>query len=152
MPLAVALAGCGGSGGGASRILHGDGYRFRAPASWSVKRTPQSVEAKKGNDAVSVTVFRLVRPYRPALWPKVVPELDRVAADLAAQLKGSVGAGATVVVAGRRARRYDIRHTGLVDRITFVLDRRREYQLLCRYRDGRAEPACAALASSFALG
>jgi hypothetical protein len=107
-----------------------------------------------------VTVFRLKREYRPELWPEVVPELDGVAASLADQLRGRAGAGSTVTVAGRRARRYEIAFTrdgrSYVERLTFVLDGRREFQLLCRYPGGREErpevdPACAALGSSFRL-
>ena len=104
---------------------------------------------------MSVTVFALKREYQPALWATVLPELDGVARDLAGQLAGSASAGQTVVVAGRRARRYDIEFARdgkrFVERLTFVLDGRREYQLLCRYRAGALEPACAALGSSFRL-
>ena len=157
MPLAAALAaaGCGGSSAPSPRALTGPGFDFDAPATWSVKQTPQSVEAMQGDRAVSVTVFALRRTYRPELWPEVVPELDGVATRLADQLRGRAEAGTTVSVAGRRARRYDIAFSrdgkDFVERITFVLDGKREYQLLCRYRAGDDEPACAALGSSFRL-
>jgi hypothetical protein len=155
LALAAAVAGCGGGGAHQAQVLNGNGFSFSAPGGWSVKRTPQAVAAASGDLAVSVTVFRLERRYRPALWPKVLPELDAVAKNLAGQLEGSASAGSTVTVAGRRARRYDIGFARngrqLVERITFLLDGRREFQLLCRYRAGADEPACAALGSSFRL-
>jgi hypothetical protein len=154
LTLGVALAGCGGSHAKA-QVLSGEGYTFAAPAGWEVSRAKQSVQAGKGDSSVSVTVFRLTHPYRAALWPRVVPELDGIARDLADQLRGRSSPGTTVVVGGRRARRYDIsfRRDGgdFVERITFVLDGRREYQLLCRYRAGADVRPCAALGSSFRL-
>jgi len=89
------------------------------------------------------------------LWQKVVTELDGVASNLADQLRGHADAGATVTVAGHRARRYEIvfrrRGGDFVEQITFVLDGRSEYQLLCRYRAGADVRPCAALGSSFRL-
>jgi len=151
---ALALTACG-AGSTKARTLSGERYSFEAPSGWKVTRTAESIQAVHGDAAVSVTVFRLTRAFRPELWPRVVPELDGVAAKLADQLRGTVGLGATVVVAGRRARRYEIvfrRDAGeFVEQITFVLDGRREYQLLCRYRAGADSRPCAALASSFRL-
>ncbi len=113
------------------------------------------MEAVEGRRILSVTVFKLARPYRSALWPKVMIELDSVAAGLADQLRGQVGPGKTLTVASARARRYDISFESggakLVERITFVLEGRREYQLLCRYPAGGDAGACAALGSSFRL-
>src|SRR5438132_1675153 len=80
--LAGALAGCGGSAGtptGAGKRVSADGFAFRAPADWRVKRTLASVAAQKGGALVSVTVFRLAKPYSSTMWETVVPELDRVA-------------------------------------------------------------------------
>jgi plasmid stabilization system protein ParE len=151
----AAAAGCGGSSAPEAQIVTGPGFTFAAPGGWSVRRAPTSVEASQDDRAVSVTLFPLKRAFRPALWPKVVRELDRVAASLADQLRGRVGAGTTVTVAGRRARRYEIAFARggkeLVERITFVLDGKREFQLLCRYPAALDEPACAALGSSFRL-
>jgi hypothetical protein len=148
--LAVLLAGCGGSGAKpapAAKRVGGPGFSFRAPADWRVKKTLRSAEARNGQAIVSVTVFRLVRPYRPALWPKVVPELDRVAKDLAARVKGSVQSSATQTVAGEKARVYTIARSGEDERIAFVLRGRREYQLFCR----GAGAACDELFASFRL-
>lgn len=151
----LAAAGCGGSSLAKTQTLTGAGYSFSAPGTWTVSKRPQSVEATKGDLAVSVTVFALKRAFRPALWPRVVSELDGVAASLADQVRGKGRPGATVTVAGRRGRRYDIAFArggrSFVERITFVLDSRREFQLLCRYPAGVDEPACAALGSSFRL-
>lgn len=145
-------AGCGGKSG--LRTMTGDGYSFNAPGRWAVTRGPTAIEAADGARVVSVTIFRLKHPFRPALWPRAVRELDGVAAGLADQLRGS-STGSTVTVAGRRARRYDISFERggdtYVERITFVLDGSREYQLLCRYREGDDERPCAALGSSFRL-
>jgi hypothetical protein len=156
----VAVAGCGGSKAPETQSLTGPGFAFTAPGGWSVKKARASVEAARGDRAVSVTVFALKRAFRPELWPKVVQELDRVASSLAGQLRGRAGEGSTVTVAGRRARSYEIAFArggkDFVEQITFVLEGRREFQLLCRYparRAGRpeADPACAALGSSFRL-
>jgi hypothetical protein len=152
----VSAAGCGGSKAPQTQSLNGPGFAFTAPGGWSVKKARASVEAASGDRAVSVTVFALKRAFRPALWPKVVQELDRVAASLADQLRGRVGNGTTVTVAGRRARSYEIAFArdgkDFVEQLTFVLEGKREFQLLCRYPDGpEADPACAALGSSFRL-
>ena len=157
----IVLAGCGSGGHKASasdvQRVSGDGYRFSAPSSWSVHRAGRQVTATSGSvDLVGVTTFTLARPYRPALWTKAVPALDRTAAALAAQLGGNLRARATVVVAGRRARRYEIgyRRDGkaLVERTAFVLAGRGEHQLLCRFASGGDDGACRTLFSSFRLG
>lgn len=150
------MAGCGGSGGAPKqRTVSGPGFEFAAPGAWVVKQTPQSVAAASGERAVSVTVFALKRTFQPRLWPGVERELDGVAKGLADQLRGRAGAGASLTVAGRHARSYDIAFSrdghDLVEHITFVLDGKREFQLLCRYPAGVDEPACAALGSSFRL-
>jgi hypothetical protein len=154
--IAAVLAGCGGSARSehtALRRVDGPGYSFSAPAAWRVTRTVRAVTAASDAELVSVTVFRLARPYRPSLWPKLVPVLDGVAAQLARGLRGSVDARETVVLAGRRARRYEIafRRGGkdVVERIVFLLEGRREYQLLCRYTRGGGLEACSAFLASF---
>src|SRR5438552_15422483 len=147
----IVLAGCGSGGHKASasgvQTVSGGGYRFSAPSSWSVHRAGRQVTATSGSvDLVGVTTFTLARPYRPALWTKAVPALDRTAAALAAQLGGNLRARATVVVAGHRARRYEIdyRRDGktLTERTAFVLTGRREHQLLCRFERGGGDGAC----------
>ena len=157
----IVLAGCGSGGHKASatdvRTVGGGDYRFSAPSSWSVHRSGRQVTASSGSvDLVGVTTFALARAYRPALWTKAVPALNHTAAGLAAQLGGKVRAHATVVVAGRRARQYEISYRrdgkALVQRTAFVLAGRREHQLLCRFADGADDGACRTLFSSFRLG
>jgi hypothetical protein len=157
----IVLAGCGGGGHKASetdlRTVGGGGYRFSAPSSWSVRRTGRQVTATSGPvDLVGVTEFTLTRPYRPSLWAKALPALDRTAAGLAAQLGGEVRTRSTVVVAGHRARQYEIDYPGdgkrLVERTAFVLAGRRELQLLCRFERDDDDGACRTLFSSFRLG
>lgn len=159
--MTIVLAGCGGGGHKASasvdRTVAGGGYRFSAPSSWSVHRAGRQVTATSGSvDLVGVTTFTLARRYRPELWAKAVPALDRTAAALAAQLDGELRSRVTVVLAGRRARRYEIgyRRDGkaLVERTAFLLTGRREHQLLCRFAEGGEDGPCRTLFSSFRLG
>lgn len=146
------VAGCGG-GTKPPFTVRGDGYSFSAPGGWKVTRAGTSVAAARGSQSVSVTTFRLIRPYRPKLWGQVVTELDGVAAKLAAELRGRVVAVRAVQAGGTAARQYDLGFTRngdrLVEQITFVLQARREYELLCRSKEGKDEPACALLRSSF---
>lgn|GEM_PF-707571 len=157
----IVLAGCGSEGHKASatdlRTVGGDGYRFSAPSSWSVHRGVRQVTATSGPvNLVGVNDFTLARPYRPPLWAKAVPALNRTAAGLAAQLGGEVRSRSTVVIAGHRARQYEIDYPGagkgLVERTAFVLAGRREFQLLCRFERGGDDGACRTLFSSFRLG
>jgi hypothetical protein len=158
--LAALLAGCG-SGGSKTpapelRRVRGDGYSFDAPAAWRVVRGQRTVEARRSDrsvELVRVTVFPLARPFRPALWGRAVAALDRSAAGLATQLEGRVHERTTVSVGARRARRYVIRFeqggTQVAEEFTFLLDGRREYQLVCRREAERELAACARLTKSF---
>jgi hypothetical protein len=153
----VALAGCGGRGGGATpsgQSVSGKGYRFAAPAGWRVTHAAAVTSAGRGDELVSVTVFPLGRPFRPELWQKTVPELDRVASQLAGRLGGHVTSLESGVLAGHRTRSYDIAFTrggkDLVERIAFLFSGRREYQLLCRFVDD--DSACRDFRTSFRLG
>jgi hypothetical protein len=153
----LVLAGCGGGGGApAVQVLHGTGYRFSAPADWAVVRSGRALQASKGLQLVSVTRYPLLRAYKSELWPSVVSELDRAAAQLAQQQNGEVRESRTVTLAGRRARRYDIDYardgTALVERIAFVLRGKTEYLLLCRYERGGETDACDRLLATFRLG
>ncbi|HZR91104.1 MAG TPA: hypothetical protein VFA44_01705 [Gaiellaceae bacterium] len=160
--LAAALAGCGGGGGGgvpAEQTVRAAHFRFAAPADWKTTRTAHSVSlGPKASPAelVSVSVFPLIRAYTPALFPKVVGELDRTAATLAADLGGKVERGETVQVAGIRSRQYVLAYSrdgsDLRQRLTFVLRGKTEFQLLCRWAASGSEPeACARLTESFRL-
>jgi len=158
--LLSATAGCGGGGGGSTEATTGSGqavstpgFSFRAPEGWTVKTLPTSAEARQDpSTLVSVNVLPLVKPYRFALFPRVAKELDRVASAYAANVHGTVTSRRTVDVAGRKARQYEIGHGDLVDRITFVLRGKRNFQLTCRWRSRDGEPAaCTQLTASFAF-
>ena len=155
--LAALVAGCGSHATApVLRRATGPSYHFAYPSGWRVTRTARSVTAAgAGEELVSVTVFRLAKRYQPALWPKVVPVLDGVAAQLSSTLRGHVAAPSTTLVAGRRARSYEIefRRDGkdLVERIVFLLDGRREYQLLCRFEPGGRPSACSGFLATFTL-
>jgi hypothetical protein len=151
-------AGCGSSGGVAVKLVQGTGYTFEAPASWQVVRTGRQVQAAQGKGSlalVSVSRLPLLRTFDPGLWPKVVPELDRVADGLARQQQGSVTESATTQIARRDARRYriayDLRGKKLVEEVAFVLRGKTEYLLLCRYEQTRSRAACDHMMSSFRL-
>jgi len=117
-----------------------------------VTRSGRLAEARDGDSVVSVTRFKLARPYKTALFPKVAGELDGVASRLARAEHAKLAKRETVTLAGRRARAYTIERGGREERIAFVLAGRREYQLFCRYaRGSRAEAACSSLFSSFRL-
>ena len=150
----VFLAGCGG-GHAPPQVLAGRGYSFSAPADWTVSRSARSVRAAHGLDVVSVVRFPLLRAYRPALWPKVVPEIDRSAAAVAADQHGTVSTRATVTIGGEQARRYDVTYAkggkNLVERLGFVLRAKTEYELLCRFERGKSTAACDGLFRSFRL-
>ena len=135
--------------------MRGEGFTFSAPAGWVVERRGGEVQAGQGMDLVSVTRYPLLRRFRPELWAKVVPELDRAAGAVARQQNGAVVDPETVTVAGQRARRYDVVYERegkkLTERITFVLRGKMEYLLLCRYERGGATEACDLLLRSFRL-
>ena len=151
----LVLAGCGGGATKPSlQSVRGDGYRFAAPAGWQVTHAARMTSAANDQELVSVTIFTLGRPFRAPLWEKTVPELDRVASQLATQLGGRVTKLEGGVLAGRRSRSYDIAFTrggkALVERIAFVFSGRREYQLLCRFAGD--DSACRDFRTSFRLG
>jgi hypothetical protein len=116
---------------------------------------PRSIEVSRGIQLVSVTRFPLLRRFRPELWSKVVVEIDRSAAALAAEQKGSVSSRETTTVGGLRARRYDIVYERggkqLTERVGFVLREKTEYELLCRFERGQSSSACDELFETFRL-
>jgi hypothetical protein len=138
------------------KVVHGTGYRFSAPADWRVVRSGRATEVSKGLALVSVTRYPLLRRFRPALFVRVVPELDAAATQLAKQQHGRVTDSRTVTIAGEQARRYDIAYERdgkeLVERIAFVLRGKTEYLLLCRYERGGDTDACDRLLATFTLG
>jgi hypothetical protein len=158
-----ALAGCGGGSGGSNpppvRTIRGSHFVFQAPGKWQLTRRGGEVAASPkpiAPELVSVSVFRTTKPYRPSLFVKAIPELDRLASDYARRLGGSVRSKRTVRVVGERVRQYTVQYTKgsqtLLERITFVFRGRTEYQLLCQWKASDVEPStCARLTASFRL-
>jgi hypothetical protein len=147
--LACILAGCGGGEKANWQQIHGANFTFEAPAGWTVAGTAASSGPV---DRVQVNVFRLVHPFKHGEQAAVARELDSVAGRLAQQLKGRVVSRRTVAVAGNDAREYLINHGSRTEEITFVLQGRREYQLLCRRAKGADDAACRKLVASFRPG
>ena len=146
LAVALILAGCGGAGSSNWQQVRGDGFRYNAPADWIV----DGAAATNGSVArVEVLVFRLLRPYVPERRVATVRELDRVAAGIAAQLKASVSSRRSLEIGGLDARSYALSFDGKVEQITFVLQDRREYQLLCRRAAGGDDAPCVELLRSF---
>lgn len=136
--------------------MRGNGFVFSAPAGWKLAQTPQGATltpASGSESLISVTTFRLLRPFRPAVWPRAVRELDGVVDRLARQLGGSVESRETVGNGAREYRlAYERKGSKLSQRIRFVLRGRREYELLCRWKADVDEPAaCGQLLQSFRL-
>jgi hypothetical protein len=147
--LALILAGCGGAGNSNWQQVQGSGFRFQAPAGWTVA----GATASNGPiDRVQVNEFRLVHAYVHAKQAAAAKELDGVADRLAQQLKGKVSSRRTLKVAGLDARTYAIDHKGLTEEFTFVLRGRHEYELLCRRAAGADDAACRKLLASFRVG
>jgi hypothetical protein len=150
------IAGCGGGGGDrAEQRIRATGFAFSAPAAWKVIRRAAEVRVEQGVALLSVRRYPLVRPFRPELWPQVVPELDRAADQLAAQQKGAVTNRETMSISGRKARSYEVSYQRegkqLVERLGFVLRGKMEYLLLCRYERGGDTDACDRLLATFTL-
>jgi hypothetical protein len=147
---AVILAGCGGSPQAETQSVAGAGYRFSAPAGWTVKRSHLGVTAMEGAALVQVSTFPLVKTYRPALFAKVAGELKARMAQLAQQTGGKVAYGGPATAGGVRSHVYRLSLGGRVDEYTFVLVGRREYQLLCRAATA-GDDVCKQLQASFTL-
>lgn len=150
------LAACGDQAG--PQVVTGTGYSFQAPGNWHIARSAREVRASEGGDSaalVGVSRFALLRAFRPALWTKVVRELDGASDAIARQQHGSVTDAKDVSISGEHARRYtvtyELRGMTLVEELVFVLRGKREYLLLCRYEQGAPRDACDSLESSFRL-
>ena len=115
----------------------------------------------EGPESIVVATFGLRRAYRPDLWDEAVAELEVVARDLAERLGPSarLSSGRTRAIGGARSRVYDIRYEGgggveLIERVAFLFDRAREFQLACRIDADdpeRGEDACSTLFDTFEL-
>jgi hypothetical protein len=111
------------------------------------------VAARQGTALVSATTFTLLKRYDPASFGRVVLELDRDASKLAAAAGGTLTEKATTTVDGLKIRAYRYTAAGYSTRIGFVLQDKREVQLLCRARTAADDPdgACELLFDSFTL-
>jgi hypothetical protein len=135
-------------------VVRGEGFSFEAPADWTVVRDGNVTAVAKGAvDRVEVSVFQLVKPYRPALFEAAARELDGVASRLAKQQpgQGRVVSSETVRAAGRKARAYRIEYSGKALELIFVLKGRQEYLLTCRRDAAGDDSACTQLVETFAL-
>jgi hypothetical protein len=132
------------------QTVTGAGYRFEAPAGWTVTHEKGSSVAAFGDvDRVEVRTFKLARPYHPRLFHAAVRELDSVIMRIAQQLEGRVTRRRTVLVAGRESRSYVIDYDDKTQEITFVLRGRQEHQLLCRRLEAAGGDPCRRLLDSF---
>jgi hypothetical protein len=141
--------------------VRGPSFTFQAPADRELARTQRSITVVAADadsqELESVTRFPLVKVFKPSLWPGARVELDGIAERLTTGLGGKyTRAPETVRQAGLRGRRYEIAFekegTELVQRVTLLLGRRTEYQLLCRWVAAEGEPpACGLLERSFGL-
>jgi hypothetical protein len=148
------LAGCGGGGAKPTvQTLQGAGFRFQAPAAWTVVRNGNSVAAKHGPvDRVEVLRFRTKKRYAPSLFPAVTRELDGVIAGLAKQLSGRVKLRSTIRIAARPVRSYRIDYgAGKTEEIAFVFEGQTEFYLLCRRLATDPAAPCKQLFKSFSL-
>jgi hypothetical protein len=131
------VAACGGSPPGAkTRVVEGNGFAFEAPAG--------------GGATVQVRTFPLARPYSPALFELVRPEIERVAKQVQAKVGGTIE-GRAVTVGGRKAWQYDLVHGDVFEQLTFVLRGKREYELYCRRGKGDSNRPCERLLATFRL-
>lgn len=157
---------CGSSGKPAPRsvatqVVRGPGFRFSAPAAWHVSHTARAAVVQRASDGsalVSASLYRLGRAYTPDRFDTAAKELDKVAARLAKAANGAVTSSETTTVEGRKIRAY--RFTShpasggsYANRVGFVLEGKREVELLCQARAGEGDPAgaCSLLFSSFTL-
>jgi hypothetical protein len=147
---ACILAGCGGSGAGEqAQTLNGRGFRFDAPAGWQVRRTARMVSASQGGYLVQVATFSLLKPYSADLFAPVEKELRARMRQVAAQSGGTVSGSSTVTAGGIRSHSYEVTVGSNLDEYTFVLQGRREYQLLCRRTKSSGAEACRQLVRTF---
>jgi hypothetical protein len=159
LPLALLfiLSACGGSTApepSETKAVPGPGFRFDVPVGWKVHRSGDAVDAHNGSALVSVTTYKLLKAYDPAVFDRAAEELDAAVAKLAKQAKGTVVEKKTTEVAGRKIRDYRYVAKGFATRLGFVFEGKREWQLLCRARaeDDDPDGACKLLFDSFSVG
>jgi len=134
------------------QAVHGAGVRFDAPVGWKVTTARTSVSATHDSQIVQVTTFPLVKRYDDSLFDKVKSELDLRMRAVAAQLRGPLGSSRTVTTGGIRSHTYDVTAGSDVLEYTFVLQGKREFELLCRRPSSASDDACKQLLATFAIG
>ena len=138
-------------------MVAGTGFRFSAPAGWTVQRTPATVTAPamvtaaRGDQFVRVETFATANPYSAALFAGVAGELKVQMTRLAKQGGGRVAATGVTTAAGIKAHVWRIATGANVDEYTFVFRGKREYQLLCHRSAKGDDSACTQLVSTFQL-
>jgi hypothetical protein len=145
------LAGCGGSSEpkAQSQVVRGHGFSFRAPVGWHIQHSIRGSAASQGSELVQVSTFPLVRPYTASLFARVAHELALRMKAIAHETGGTLTGMSTVTAGGVKSHRFDVKVDGHVDQYTFVLIRKREYQLLCRFRTSSTDAFCSDLLTSF---
>ena len=150
--LTLIFAGCGGAGKSNWQQVSGEGFSFQAPSGWRVSTRNGATSAASGSvDLVEAVSFRLVHLYRRSRFAAATRELDSVADGLAKQLHGVVRSRQSLRVNGLDAREYAIDYAGKTQEITFVLQGRSEYELVCRRAAGGDRAVCVRLLASFRL-
>src|SRR5947199_234701 len=109
------LAGCAGSGNGKTQPVAGHGFRFMAPAGWSVRQGGTVVTVRHRDEFVQVAAFPLIHPYRPSLYAAVAKELRARMAEVARGVGGTVEGAGSVTAGGMRAHVYRVSSAGHVD-------------------------------------
>jgi hypothetical protein len=144
------LAACGGSSAPkAQQVVSGPGFRFEAPRGWRVDHGSRQASASDGTELVKVATFPLLKPYSAALFTRVDRELSARMRQAARQTGGKLSSSATVTAGGIRSHTYRVTTGDHVDQYTFVLQAKREYQLLCRRTSSHDDSVCAQLIASF---
>ena len=114
-----------------------------------MQRSGRLVTAAKDGDLVQVATFSLLKPYSPELFDRVERELRMRMKEIAAQSGGAVSGSSTVTAGGIRSHSYEVTAGDHRDEYTFVLQGKREYQLLCRRAKFSGGDACDRLVKSF---
>lgn len=148
------VAGCGSSPPAKPQLVRATGFTFQAPAGWQVKATGGMASATSSgsqNSAqlVQVSTFPLLKRYSDTLFAKVARELGSRMHEVALTLHGKVTHARTVTVAGVRSHSYDVTAGDAVIEYTFVLQGKKEFQLLCRRDASGSTDACVQLLRTF---
>jgi predicted Zn-dependent protease len=151
LTVAIIVSGCGSSAKPRAQIVAGTGFRFSAPAGWTVQKGLTAVTATKGDQFVRVLIFPVAKIYTPKLFAELGAELKVRMTTLAKQTGGTVEGTGVATPDGIKSHVWRVKTGDSLDEYTFVLKGRREYQLLCRRSSGGDDAACVQLVSTFRL-